>query len=91
MDTATDNPTRTVANVRSYFNRLNGSLGTSGSLDFMFEHKCYFKVKGKEDIDPEELELEIIDFGAQELFVEDGDMASAFFDFAKKPILFSQS
>jgi DNA-binding regulatory protein, YebC/PmpR family len=74
VDTATDNPTRTVANVRSYFNRLNGSLGTSGSLDFMFEHKCYFKVKGKEDIDPEELELEIIDFGAQELFVEDGDM-----------------
>ncbi len=74
VDTATDNPTRTVANVRSYFNRFNGTLGTSGSLDFMFEHKCFFKVKGKEGVDPEGLELELIDFGAQELFVEDDDI-----------------
>ncbi|GET28717.1 YebC/PmpR family DNA-binding transcriptional regulator [Prolixibacter sp. SD074] len=71
VETATDNPTRTVANVRSYFNKCNGSLGTSGSVDFMFGHKCNFKVKGKEGLDLEELELELIDFGVQEIFAED--------------------
>lgn len=71
VETATDNPTRTVANVRSYFNKCHGSLGTSGSVEFMFEHKCNFKVKAKEGIDIEELELELIDFGAEELFHED--------------------
>ena len=45
VETATDNTTRTVANVRSYFNKLNGSLGTSGSVEFMFEKKCVFKIK----------------------------------------------
>src|SRR6056297_4043711 len=47
VETATDNTTRTVANVRSYFNKAGGSLGTSGSVDYMFEHKCSFKVKMK--------------------------------------------
>ncbi len=70
IETATDNPTRTVANVRSYFNKCNGSLGTSGSVSFMFEHKCHFKVKAKEGIDIEELELEMIDFGADEIFAD---------------------
>jgi DNA-binding regulatory protein, YebC/PmpR family len=70
VDTATDNPTRTVANVRSYFNKCNGSLGTSGSVSFMFEHKCHFKVKEKEGIDMEELELEMIDFGVDEIFAD---------------------
>ncbi|GET25171.1 YebC/PmpR family DNA-binding transcriptional regulator [Prolixibacter sp. NT017] len=74
VETATDNPTRTVANVRSYFNKCNGSLGTSGSVEFMFEHKCNFKVKGKEGLDLEELELELIDFGVQEIFAEDDDI-----------------
>ena len=74
VETATDNPTRTVANVRSYFNKFNGSLGTSGSVDFMFEHKCVFKVKEKEGVDLEELELELIDFGVDEVFVEDGEI-----------------
>ncbi|GET22482.1 YebC/PmpR family DNA-binding transcriptional regulator [Prolixibacter denitrificans] len=74
VETATDNPTRTVANVRSYFNKCNGSLGTSGSVEFMFEHKCNFKVKGKEGLDLEELELELIDFGVQEIFAEDEDI-----------------
>ena len=76
VDTATDNPTRTVANVRSYFNKCNGSLGTSGSVSFMFEHKCHFKVKEKEGIDMEELELEMIDFGVDEIFAdaEDGNI-----------------
>ena len=70
VDTATDNPTRTVANVRSYFNKCNGSLGTSASVSFMFEHKCHFKVKEKEGIDMEELELEMIDFGVDEIFAD---------------------
>jgi len=71
VETATNNTTRTVANVRSYFNKHGGSLGTSGSVAFMFEHKCHFKVKKKEDIDLEELELELIDHGVSELFEED--------------------
>lgn len=71
VETATDNPTRTVANVRSYFNKYNGSLGTSGSVDYMFEHKCNFKIKSKEGIDIEELELEMIDAGVSEIFTED--------------------
>ncbi|MCB0372893.1 MAG: YebC/PmpR family DNA-binding transcriptional regulator [Muricauda sp.] len=72
IETATDNNTRTVANIRSYFNKCNGSLGTSGSVEFMFDHTCHFTIKG-EGLDPEELELEMIDFGAEEVFVdEDG-------------------
>ena len=74
VETATDNPTRTVANVRSYFHKFNGSLGTSGSVDFIFEHKCVFKVREKEGLDLDELELELIDFGVDEIFVEDGEI-----------------
>ena len=70
IETATDNNTRTVANIRSYFNKCNGSLGTSGSVEFMFDHTCNFRIDGT-DIDPEELELEMIDFGAEEVFVDD--------------------
>ena len=71
VETATDNPTRTVANVRSYFSRYNGALGTSGSVEYMFEHKCQFKIKNNNNINLEELELELIDYGVQELFAED--------------------
>ena len=71
VETATDNPTRTVANLRVCFNKCGGSLGTSGSVGFMFEHKCIFKIKAKEGIDLEEMELEMIDFGVQEIFAED--------------------
>ncbi len=71
IETATDNTTRTVANVRSYFNKFGGSLGTSGSVDFMFERKCVFKVKSDKEVDLEELELEMIDFGADEIFQEE--------------------
>ncbi len=72
IETATDNNTRTVANIRSYFNKCNGSLGTSGSVEFMFDHTCNFTING-EGLDPEELELEMIDFGAEEVFDdEDG-------------------
>jgi YebC/PmpR family DNA-binding regulatory protein len=80
VETTTDNPTRTVANVRSYFTRNGGSLGTSGSLSFLFEHKCVFKIKSPVKIDPEELELELIDFGVSELFAEDNEIV-AFADF----------
>lgn len=68
VETATDNTTRTVANVRSYFTKCGGSLGTSGSVSFMFDHKCVFRVKEKEGLDIEELELELIDYGAEEVF-----------------------
>lgn len=71
VETATDNATRTVGNVRSYFVRNGGSLGTSGMLDFLFEHKCSFRITFKEGIDLESLELELIDFGAEEVFAED--------------------
>lgn len=71
IETATDNNTRTVANVRSYFNKTDGSLGTSGSVVFMFDHTCNFKIKGDE-LDLEDLELELIDFGVEEIF-EDTD------------------
>ena len=72
IETATDNHTRTVANIRSYFNKCNGSLGTSGSVEFMFDHTCNFCID-PQGLDPEELELELIDFGAEEVFTdEDG-------------------
>lgn len=74
VETATDNTTRTVANVRSYFNKYGGSLGTTGSLEFLFDHKCVFKIAPKEGVDIEELELELIDFGVDEIEVEEDDI-----------------
>jgi YebC/PmpR family DNA-binding regulatory protein len=72
VETATDNNNRTVANVRSHFNKCDGNLGTSGSVEFMFDHTCNFRVNA-EGLDAEELELEFIDFGAEEIFGdEDG-------------------
>ena len=78
VEAATDNNTRTVANVRSYFNKCGGSLGTTGSVSFMFDHKCVFRIKEDpaKPVDIEELELELIDYGAEEVFkqeVEDED------------------
>lgn len=70
VECATDNNTRTVANIRMYFNRNGGNLGTSGSVEFLFERKCHFKIdKAEHDVD--ELELELIDYGIEEIFVED--------------------
>src|SRR6185369_7167539 len=72
IDCATDNPTRTVANVRMHLSKGNGSLGTTGSVSFMFERKGVFKLS-KEGINLEELELDFIDFGAEEIIDgEDG-------------------
>jgi len=70
VETATDNNTRTVADVRSYFNKCDGSLGTSGSVVFMFDHTCNFRINA-EGLDPEDVELEFIDFGAEEVFADD--------------------
>lgn len=65
VETATDNNQRTVANVRSYFNKHGGSLGTQGSLSFLFDHKSVFHVKPNPDTDQEELELNLMDFEAE--------------------------
>ena len=70
VETATDNNNRTVANVRSYFNKANGNLGTSGSVEFMFDRSCNFRIQS-EGIDVEELELEFIDHGVEEVFTDD--------------------
>ena len=70
VETATDNNTRTVANIRSYFNKCGGSLGTSGSVAFMFDHTCNFRINGNK-LEPEEIELEFIDHGAEEVFSDD--------------------
>ncbi|MEC7454540.1 MAG: YebC/PmpR family DNA-binding transcriptional regulator [Bacteroidota bacterium] len=70
VETATDNNNRTVANIRSYFTKCNGNLGTSGSVEFMFDHTCNFRILA-EDLDVEELELEFIDYGVDEVFADD--------------------
>ncbi|MAW16432.1 MAG: YebC/PmpR family DNA-binding transcriptional regulator [Flavobacteriaceae bacterium] len=80
VETATDNNNRTVANVRSYFSKCNGNLGTSGSVEFMFDHTCNFRIPN-EGLDAEQLELEFIDFGVDEVFIgEDGILLYAPFE-----------
>jgi len=74
VETQTDNPTRTVANVRSAFNRHGGSLGTSGSLSFIFDRKSVFKIVPKEGINNDELELEMIDYGAEEIEMDENEI-----------------
>ena len=71
VETLTDNTTRTVGDVRSVFNKFNGNLGTQGSLSFLFDHKCVFTFKKKDDIDMDELILELIDYGVEDEFDED--------------------
>ena len=80
IETATDNNTRTVANVRHYFSKYDGSLGTSGSVSFMFDHTCNFRIN-PEGMDIEELELDLIDHGLEEIFEdEDGIIIYAPFE-----------
>ena len=83
VECATDNPTRTVANVRMHFSRAGGALGTAGSLDFMFNRKGVFKLPA-DKVNLEELELELIDFGAEDIQLEDGEITiyTGFTDFA---------
>jgi YebC/PmpR family DNA-binding regulatory protein len=71
VECATDNPTRTVANVKSYFNKCGGSLVPTGSLEFMFERKSVFEINKTDSLDPEMLELELIDAGCDEIEVTD--------------------
>ena len=73
VESATDNPTRTVANIRMYFNRSEGSLGKTGSLEFLFDRIGIFKF-AKEGINLEDIELDLIDAGAEEIFVEDNEI-----------------
>jgi YebC/PmpR family DNA-binding regulatory protein len=74
VETTTDNPTRTVANVRSYFNKCHGSLGTSGSVEYMFDRKGVFKVKS-DGLVLDDLEMELIDAGLDEIKTdEEGDL-----------------
>ena len=89
IETATDNTNRTVANVRSYFSKTGGSLGKTGSLDFIFNRKSIFRfVPGEKDM--EELEFELIDAGLEELYLESDEegndiavVQTAFEDFGK--------
>jgi DNA-binding regulatory protein, YebC/PmpR family len=73
VETSTDNTNRTVANVRSYFTKFGGSLGTSGSVSFMFDHKAVFRF-AQGDWDMEELELELIDFGLTDIDENEGEL-----------------
>lgn len=82
IETATDNTTRTVANMRSIFNKVGGTLGTTGSLDFVFERKANFTIKNN-GLNVEELELELIDFGLEEIEADDEEIliVTKFIDF----------
>ena len=71
VDTLTDNTTRTVGDVRSVFNKFAGTLGTTGSLSFLFDHKCVFTFKKPADLDMDELVLELIDVNAEDEYDED--------------------
>jgi len=66
VECTTNNPTRTVASVRMYFSRANGSLGTNGSVSFMFEHIVLFKIEAT-NLNKDDLELELIDFGLEDI------------------------
>ena len=81
VETATDNTTRTVANVRAAFNKCNGSLGVSGSVDFMFKHQCVFTFGLKEGLEVEDLILELIDFGIDDEYEVEDDEITIYADF----------
>ncbi|MFN3555007.1 MAG: YebC/PmpR family DNA-binding transcriptional regulator [Bacteroidales bacterium] len=72
IECATDNPTRTIANVKSYFNKVGGGLVPTGSLDFMFSRKAVFQLELNDKVDVEELELTLIDAGLEEIEVNEG-------------------
>ena len=73
VDTLTDNTTRTVADVRSVFNKFSGNMGTTGSLSFLFDHKCVFSFKKKDGMDMDEFILDMIDCGVEEEYDEEYD------------------
>ncbi len=86
VECTTNNPTRTVASVRLYFNRANGAMGTNGSVAFMFEHKVLFKIDAA-NLNKDDLELELIDFGLEDINLDEENkqyiIATAFTDFGK--------
>ena len=73
VETLTDNTTRTVGDVRSVFNKYNGNLGTQGSLNYLFDHKCVFTFKKKEGLEMDELILELIDFNVDDEYDVDDE------------------
>jgi YebC/PmpR family DNA-binding regulatory protein len=85
VETATDNPTRTVANVRLYFNRGGGQLGNSGSLSFIFERKGVFRLEKANMPNYEDMELELIDHGLESMEVDENEIViyTVFSDFGK--------
>ena len=74
VECASDNPTRTVANVKSYFNKAGGAVVPNGSMEFMFSRKSVFEINKTEDLDPEMLELELIDAGCEEIEIEENSI-----------------
>ena len=88
VDAATDNGTRTVANVRAVFNEFSGDMGTQGSLSFLFDHKCVFTFKKKDDLDMDELILELIDLGVDDEY--DTDEESGEITIYGEPTSFSE-
>ena len=92
VETTTDNPTRTVANIRMHFNRGGGSLGTSGSVDYMFTRRGAFRVKKDAMPNYEDMELEMIDYGLDEIKVEDGELVIScnFTDFGSMQKFFEE-
>ncbi|MFZ7116198.1 MAG: YebC/PmpR family DNA-binding transcriptional regulator [Bacteroidota bacterium] len=85
VETASDNTTRTVANVRMYFNRGNGQLGKTGSLDFLFQRKGVFRLVKDDKLNSDDLELELIDFGLESLEKDEDEFViyTAYEDFGK--------
>jgi YebC/PmpR family DNA-binding regulatory protein len=80
VECATDNTTRTVANVKSYFNKAGGSMAPTGSLEFLFDRKTVIEFKKPEEFDQDEFELEFIDYGLQEIQIDD-DTVYAYADY----------
>ncbi len=74
VECASDNPTRTVANVKSYFNKAGGAVVPNGSMEFMFSRKSVFEINKTEDLDPDMLELELIDAGCEEIEIEENSI-----------------
>jgi YebC/PmpR family DNA-binding regulatory protein len=74
VECATDNPTRTVANVKSYFNKAGGGVVPNGSMEFMFSRKSVFELAPSDSLDLETLELELIDAGCEEIEEIDGSL-----------------
>ncbi|MBP5259887.1 MAG: YebC/PmpR family DNA-binding transcriptional regulator [Paludibacteraceae bacterium] len=82
VEAATDNNMRTYSNVRSYFSKFGGSLGSTGSLEFLFDHKCVYSIVPKEGVSLEDLELELIDYGVEELENDENGNIIFYGDFA---------